>query len=104
MYIIHNRGLRPILCYAGENLILFTLYAAGIFCLYHFLGWTFISVPFQPLNVIGIAVAFYIGFKNNQSYGLFWEGIVNLSRTWTIHVFSFVKSDALENDKKQMRK
>ncbi|WP_373516557.1 bestrophin family protein [Pricia sp.] len=106
MYIKRNIGWGLILRYAWKNLIFFTLYATGIFCLYHYLGWTFIDVPFQPLSVIGIAVAFYIGFKNSQSYDRFWEGrkiwggIVNYSRTWAIQVLSFIKSDDTEFDKK----
>lgn len=57
------------------------------------------EIPFQPLSVIGIAVAFYIGFKNSQSYDRFWEGrkiwggIVNYSRTWANNVLSFVDDD-----------
>lgn len=106
MYIKRNIGWGLILRYAWKNLIFFTLYAGGIFCLYHFLGWTFIDIPFQPLSVIGIAVAFYIGFKNSQSYDRFWEGrkiwggIVNYSRTWAIQVLSFVRSDDPAHDQK----
>ncbi|QLG45539.1 bestrophin family protein [Costertonia aggregata] len=106
MYIKRNIGWGLILRYAWKNFIFFTLYASSIFCIYHFLGWDFIDVPFQPLSVIGIAVAFYIGFKNSQSYDRFWEGrkiwggIVNYSRTWAIQVLSFVKTDDSEFDKK----
>ena len=53
---------------------------------------------------IGIAVAFYVGFKNNQSYDRFWEarkiwgGIVNVSRTWGNQVMSFVSSSTAEGE------
>ncbi|MDO1499239.1 hypothetical protein Q2T40_03035 [Winogradskyella maritima] len=46
--------------------------------------------------VIGTAVAFYVGFKNNQSYGRMWEaekfggGIVNDSRAWAMHVDGYI--------------
>ncbi len=85
--------------YAYKNLIFFTIYSSLIFCAFHFLEWRFLNVPFQPLTVIGIAVAFYVGFKNSQSYDRFWEGrkiwggIVNYSRTFTIQLLSFVHSD-----------
>jgi putative membrane protein len=45
-----------------------------------------------------VAVAFYVGFKNNQAYDRFWEarkiwgGIVNASRSWGNHVISYVSS------------
>lgn len=105
MYIKRNIGWGLILRYAWKNLIFFTLYAFAIFSIYYFLGWKFIDIPFQPLTVIGIAVAFYVGFKNSQSYDRFWEGrkiwggIVNYSRTWGIQVLSFVKSGDGEKDK-----
>lgn len=97
MYIKRNIGWGLIFKYAWKNLIFFTLYAGAIFYMYHFLGWDVIAIPFQPLSVIGIAVAFYVGFKNSQSYDRFWEGrkiwggIVNYSRTWAIQVLSFVQ-------------
>lgn len=57
------------------------------------------SIPIAPLGTIGVAVAFYVGFKNNQSYDRYWEarkiwgGIVNVSRSWGNLVLSYV-SDA----------
>ena len=96
MYIKRNISWGIILRYAWKNLLFFTIYAAIIFSLYYFLDWNHIDIPFQPLSVIGIAVAFYIGFKNSQSYDRFWEGrkiwggIVNYSRTWANNVLSFV--------------
>jgi putative membrane protein len=99
MYIKRNISWHIILLYAWKNLIFFILYAGIIFYLYHALGWTHIDIPFQPLSVIGIAVAFYIGFKNSQSYDRFWEGrkiwggIVNYSRTWANNVLNLVEND-----------
>lgn len=99
MYIKRNISWNIIIRYAWKNLIFFTCYAGLIFYLYHALDWKHIDIPFQPLSVIGIAVAFYIGFKNSQSYDRFWEGrkiwggIVNYSRTWANNVLSFVEND-----------
>lgn len=56
------------------------------------------SLPIAPLGTIGVAVAFYVGFKNSQSYDRFWEarkiwgGIVNVSRAWANQVISFISS------------
>ncbi|WP_299610798.1 bestrophin family ion channel [uncultured Aquimarina sp.] len=96
MYIKRNIGWGLILRFAWKNLLFFILYTASIFSLYYFFDLQFIDIPFQPLSVIGIAVAFYIGFKNSQSYDRFWEGrkiwggIVNYSRTWANQVLSLV--------------
>ena len=106
MYTKRNVGWGLIFRYAWKKVIFYTFYSGAIFCVYHFLGWDFIDIPFQPLSVIGIAVAFYIGFKNSQSYDRFWEGrkiwggIVNYSRTWSIQVLSFVTSDDSAFNKK----
>ena len=56
------------------------------------------SMPIAPLGTIGVAVAFYVGFKNSQSYDRFWEarkiwgGIVNVSRAWANQVLTFISS------------
>lgn len=106
MYVKRNLGWGVILRYGWKNLIFFSIYASLIFYVNHFPGWDFINIPFQPLSLIGIAVAFYIGFKNAQSYDRFWEGrkiwggIVNYSRTWGIQVLSFVRTDDKAHDKK----
>jgi putative membrane protein len=58
-----------------------------------------ISLPWQPLSVVGIAVAFYLGFKNNASYDRSWEarkvwgGIVNNSRTFGAALVAFIQGE-----------
>lgn len=44
-----------------------------ILTLCYFLGANFISLPWQPIAILGTAVAFIVGFKNNASYArLIW--------------------------------
>ena len=68
-------------------------YSAAIIVLYEITGIPF-SLPWQPISVIGIAVAFYLGFKNNSSYDRAWEArkiwgaIINDSRSLAIGVLS----------------
>ena len=59
--------------FAGQHLIWLVPWMFSITCLYHFTHWTFLSIPWLPLSLIGTAVAFYVGFKNNQSYDRLWE-------------------------------
>ncbi|MFV0530772.1 MAG: bestrophin family protein [Flavobacteriales bacterium] len=53
------------------------------------------KITWLPVSVIGTAVAFYLGFKNNNSYDRLWEarkiwgGIVNESRTWGMMIDDF---------------
>ncbi|MEO1052268.1 MAG: bestrophin family ion channel [Bacteroidota bacterium] len=55
-----------------------------------------VVIPWLPVSVIGTAVAFYVGFKNNQAYDRMWEArkvwgaIVNDSRAWGMMVDGFV--------------
>ena len=98
MYI--RRNIRPslVLRFAFLPVLFFTIWSIGVVFGFHFFEHTgkSISIPFLPLSTIGIAVAFYIGFKNNASYDRFWEGrkiwggIVNYSRTWGNQVMCFV--------------
>lgn len=80
------------------------IFIALIAILYHFELIKF-NIPWLPLSVIGTAVAFYAGFKNNQSYDRLWEarkiwgGIVNDSRTWGMMVDGYVSNLFTENKK-----
>lgn len=98
MYV--RRKIKPavILKFGWKNIILSTLWATLVVITYDFLDdfKYHIGIPFLPLSTIGIAVAFYVGFKNNQAYDRFWEGrkiwggIVNYSRTWANQVLSYL--------------
>jgi putative membrane protein len=60
-------------------------------------------IPWVPISVIGTAVAFYAGFKNNQAYDRMWEArkiwgaIVNESRTWGSYVDGYITNTFREN-------
>ena len=61
-------------------------------------GLSWVNIPWQPIAVIGTAVAFYLSFKNNQAYDRLWEarkvwgGVVNTSRAWGSYVKGFVSN------------
>ncbi len=67
-----------------------------------------ISLPWQPISVLGIAVAFYLGFKNNSSYDRTWEArkiygaIVNNSRSFGAAVNAFLQGNNKELLKKEL--
>lgn len=67
-----------------------------------------ISISWQPISLLGVAVAFYLGFKNNASYDRTWEarkiwgGIVNSSRTFGSAVSAFVQGENSEEVKKRL--
>ena len=98
MYIQRNIKWNIVLKFAWKNLIFFTVWASLVTWINHHFEHhdSSIAIPFLPLSTIGIAVAFYIGFKHNSAYDRFWEarkiwgGIVNYSRTWGNQVMNFI--------------
>lgn len=77
----------------------FIIWASIPVVLHHFFPCDWLRIPWQPISLIGIAVAFYLGFKNNSSYDRLWEarkiwgGIVNVSRSFTVMAKYFVNND-----------
>ncbi len=82
--------------WSKKPLIISFVYALVIFTIAYLLSFR-IEIPWQPISVIGIAVAFYLGFKNNSSYDRTWEArkiwgsIVNNSRTFGAAAIAFVR-------------
>lgn len=98
MFIKNKLPFNIFLDYSLKFFILVTAWSTLIVAAYVFLGWKSIAIPFLPLALIGTAVAFYLGFKNNSSYDRLWEartiwgGIVNDSRSWTAMINSYVNN------------
>ena len=96
MFIVKNINLKGIMAFTGHHIPWLLTWSAVVTCLFEFTGWKWMSIPWLPLSVIGIAVAFYVGFKNSQSYDRLWEArkiwgaIVNSSRSWGAAVRGFV--------------
>lgn len=85
--------------WGSKFIFIFLLYDSIPVLLYHFADLKWLSLPWQPISLIGIAVAFYLGFKNNSSYERLWEarkiwgGIVNASRSFTVMARDFINND-----------
>jgi putative membrane protein len=107
MYVKRNYSFWMTFNWSKKPFIYGAIYTA-IICA---LSWGFditISIQWQPISIIGIAVAFYLGFKNNSSYDRTWEarkiwgGIVNDSRSFGAAVVSFVQGEKSEEIKKEL--
>ncbi len=106
MYVNKNFDLKGIIGFSGGHLVWLSLWASVVTVfievLHHFahLGYNVpdLQVPYLPISVVGTAVAFYVGFKNNSAYDRLWEarkiwgGIVNVSRMWGTNVRSYVSN------------
>ena len=81
--------------WAWVQVLLLILISSGIAALYYYNIISF-KIPWVAISVIGTAVAFYVGFKNNQSYDRMWEarkiwgGIINQSRIWGMQVDGYI--------------
>jgi putative membrane protein len=71
----------------------------------------YVEVPSLVPAILGPALAFFIGFNNNQAYDRWWEArkiwgaIVNDSRTWTRQMIHYTSANSAEeiNELKKMR-
>ena len=65
--------------------------------LYEVVGWTWLSVPWAVVALLGTATAFIVGFKNVQTYNRTWEarqiwgGAMSASRSWAIMCRDYIK-------------
>ncbi len=110
--MLHTRRLRPtaVLRFSVYTGLPALLWAAIVYGLYVVSDLEWMRIPFQPLSVMGIAVSFYVGFKNNSSYDRFWEGrkiwggIVNESRSWASGVLCYVLPDDDSEEAQRIRR
>lgn len=65
----------------------------------------FFTLPAVIATVVGTALAFFIGFNNNQAYARWWEArivwgaIVNNSRSWARSILSYCYSEDSSEEK-----
>lgn len=107
MYVKRNYGFWMTFNWSKKPFVVGFLYSLALSAAAVFFEHQF-TLPWQPIGVIGIAVAFYLGFKNNSSYDRTWEArkiwgsIVNNSRTFGAAVVAFVKGSNDDVIKKEL--
>lgn len=102
MYVNKNFSFRRVLEFSGGHIIWIFLWSTLVTSLFNFFHLEWFSIPWLPISIIGTAVAFYIGFKNNQAYDRLWEarkiwgGIVNSSRMLGANVKAYIGNQFTE--------
>ena len=97
MYTGREIKTRIVLSFAWKPILFFIIYSTVLCTISSATGLT-LGITFVPVGLIGTAVAFYVGFKNNSSYERLWEArriwgsIVNASRTWGTYVSTYIQS------------
>ena len=98
MFVQKNFSFTGFMSFSGHHIVWLTLWSGTVTALYVYTDWNWVGIPWLPLSLVGIAVAFYVGFKNNQSYDRIWEArkiwgaIVNSSRSWATAVKGFTSN------------
>ncbi|MEZ4943576.1 MAG: bestrophin family ion channel [Saprospiraceae bacterium] len=96
MHSGRNYSLKEALLWTRRDIYVHLIIAFVATALYTWLGCGWMAVPWLPIALVGTAVAFLVGFKNNASYDRTWEArkawgaIVNDSRSWGIMVKDYV--------------
>lgn len=91
-----NFSFKEVVFWTRRDLFRLLIISAAAAACYELLGWKWISIPWLPIAMLGTAVAFMVGFKNNASYDRMWEArkawgaITNASRSWGILVKDFI--------------
>ena len=97
MIVTKGIHLKTLIRWSFHHIVWLLTFMGSVALLYKYDLIT-IEIPWLPVSVIGTAVAFYVGFKNNQAYDRLWEarkiwgGIVNDSRSWGMMVDGFVSN------------
>jgi putative membrane protein len=98
MYTAREIKLGIVLSFAWKTLLFFFFYSS-VLCAISYWSGHILGISFVPIGLIGTAVAFYVGFKNNSSYERLWEArriwgaIVNASRSWGTLATTYIESD-----------
>ena len=99
MYQGQRFSLRDSVWWTRHTLAFVAVYSTCICCVSYFMKWKWLALPWQPVGLIGVALAFYLGFKNNSAYDRLWEarkiwgGIVNASRSFAVMARDFVHAE-----------
>ncbi|MEO1436170.1 MAG: bestrophin family ion channel [Bacteroidota bacterium] len=99
MYTKRIYSLPAMIRWTRHYIFIFLMISMLPVILYDFFHWKWLHLPWLPIGLVGTALAFIIGFKNNASYGRLWEarkiwgGIVNASRSFAIMVNDFITNE-----------
>ncbi len=97
MYQAHRFSFWRSVWWTRHSMTMTTLYALVTCSVFYFGKLKWMSLPWQPVGLIGVALAFYLGFKNNSAYDRLWEarkiwgGIVNSSRSFAVMARDYVQ-------------
>lgn len=96
MLLTSNLRIGRIVKGSGKNMLFSVLTCFAAYYINEFLISYYFNFPVFVPTVIGTALAFFIGFNNNQAYDRWWEArkiwgsLVNNSRTWARQIVQYI--------------
>lgn len=106
MLIVQNIRLSRILRNTWQVDIIMIVSCTAAYLIREFLIKHHFEIPAIIPTVLGTAIAFFVGFNNNQSYDRWWEArkiwgaLVNDSRSWARSVITYLPADKAFQDSK----
>jgi len=111
MYISKTQPVIQVLKFNYKTILLLTLWSSVVVVLFAVFNIQFLAIPFLPISLVGTALSFYLGFKNNASYDRVWEArknwgeILNDSRSWSAMLNSYLSMNSeLKNNPSEIQK
>ncbi|WP_258097889.1 bestrophin family protein [Marinoscillum pacificum] len=115
MITTKSYSIRRVMQFSGHHFSWLVPWMFVPVLLHEYANFQWFYIPWLPISLIGTAVAFYVGFKNNSSYDRMWESrkiwgaIINTSRSWGMYIKSFVTNQFTDqklsdHDLKQIQK
>ncbi len=81
------------------RILVITLFSVAVTITELYFGFETYSLTVTPFSLIGVALAIFLGFRNNAAYDRYWEGrklwggLVNTSRSLTRQVTNLIVHD-----------
>lgn len=100
MILKRNFDPRKVGVYVWPQLLTALLWSAAVYGAYGMPGWSFVSLPFGVLGILGTALTLFLAFRNNTAFGRWgeasqaWAAITAASRTLARLVVTFTDSHA----------
>lgn len=104
MIITHDVRLSRILNITWKTDLFLLLSCVTAYLANEYVISRFFQLPVMIPSVLGPALAFFIGFSNNQAYARWWEGrqiwgsLVNNSRSWARNLLQYPAAEAGNKD------
>lgn len=103
MHAGKHYSFREVAFWTRKDIYLHLIIATVPTVIYVWFDCKWLTLPWLPIALLGTAVAFVVGFKNNASYDRLWEArriwgaLVNSSRAWGIMVKDYVTNKHASN-------